>query len=77
MANNILAILKKRGKNPAWLSRASGIGPPQLSRIMSGKVEYPLVITGIKIRETNTPGKGARFEVLVIPGNHRIVRQHG
>ena len=49
MPNNILTILKKRGKNPAWLSRMSGIGPPQLSKIMSGGVKYPLVITGIKI----------------------------
>lgn len=36
-----------------------------------------LGITGIKIRETGTPGKGARFELSVIPGNYRIVRQHG
>jgi len=36
-----------------------------------------LGITRIKIRETGTPGKGARFEMSVIPGNYRIVRQHG
>lgn len=32
-----------------------------------------LDITSIKIRETGTPGKGARFELLVNPGNYRTV----
>ncbi len=34
-----------------------------------------LGITGIKISETGTPGKGARFELLVSPGSYRINRQ--
>jgi len=36
-----------------------------------------LGIAGISIRETGVPGKGARFEMLVPPGNYRIVRQQG
>ena len=36
-----------------------------------------LGITRIKIRENGTPGKGARFELSVVPDNYRIVRQHG
>ena len=31
-----------------------------------------LSITGIKIRETGVPGKGARFEILVPEGGYRI-----
>ena len=49
MPNNILAILKKRGKSRGWLSRACGIARPQLWKIITGKVKYPLVGTGIKI----------------------------
>ncbi len=33
-----------------------------------------LGITCITIRETSTPGKGARFELFVTPDNYRIVR---
>lgn len=32
-----------------------------------------LAITGITIRETGTPGTGARFEILVPPGSYRTV----
>lgn len=32
-----------------------------------------LAITGIAIRETGTPGEGARFELLVPPGGYRVV----
>jgi signal transduction histidine kinase len=35
-----------------------------------------LGITAINIRETGIPGKGTRFELLVPPGNYRIVRPH-
>lgn len=49
MGNNILAVLKKRGKSRGWLSRACGIARPQLWKIMMGKVMYPSVRTGHKI----------------------------
>jgi signal transduction histidine kinase len=31
-----------------------------------------LVITGMTIRETGTPGKGTRFEILIPPEGYRI-----
>lgn len=49
MRNNILAILKKRGKSQGWLSQASGIARPQLCKTVSGKVRSPSVRTAIKI----------------------------
>jgi PAS domain S-box-containing protein len=36
-----------------------------------------LDITHIKISETGTPGKGARFELFVTPGNYRIAPKNG
>jgi len=34
-----------------------------------------LAITGITIRETGTPGEGARFEMLIPPGQFRFVEE--
>ena len=34
-----------------------------------------LGITGMTIRETGTPGKGAVFEILVPPGAYRFARE--
>jgi signal transduction histidine kinase len=36
-----------------------------------------LGITHIKISETGTPGKGARFELFVTPDNYRIAPKNG
>jgi PAS domain S-box-containing protein len=38
-------------------------------------VREVLGITGMQIRETGTPGKGARFEIVVPSGNYKISRQ--
>jgi hypothetical protein len=34
-----------------------------------------LSITGISIRETGTPGKGARFEIRVPKGAYRFINE--
>ena len=52
------AIFKK------GFGRHSGLGLFLVREILS--------ITGLSIRETGEPGRGARFEILVPPGNYRV-----
>jgi PAS domain S-box-containing protein len=40
-------------------------------------VREVLDITGIRVRETGVPGKGARFEIAVPSGNYKVSRQKG